>query len=462
MLSTRENKKKKNKSSASRLLFRQFVSIVGAIVGVFVLVTSVAAYVYVSNANTRFEDHVRAMAAVAAAYRVEAGEEEPEEDPEPLLADEDLIRHTTFILVGLDFVAGLADAIMVGVLNHDTFDLTLVSIPRDTYVQLSSGLVSEMQASGGFPPANGITRIGYVHSQGRPNGMRFLERAVEELLGFNIDFYAEVELAAFRDIVDAVGGVEMEIRPQGLFYSDPYQNLFINLPGGLQHLDGRAAEHLVRFRQYPLGDITRTEVQRDFMEALITQAFSREAIVSNAMDYLAIFLEYVNTNFGITDIPRYVRYAPRIGELTFSSFAMPHFLGTGGVQPNHPEIRTLVEGIFFEDWMAMYHVDAQPSDLAEKSLESDELVIMVLNGGSVSGLASRRAEELKDKGFANVGSGDFGFARRNYTRIIAHEEEDAQLVAEHFPQARIEKVDASNRAIIAAYNVVVVLGLNER
>ena len=452
--------KQKPAPSLGKLMFRKFITIVGASVGVFLLATSVMAYVYVSNANRAFEAFVSAMAAAEAYELVDMGLELQEEHIE-LLDEDDLIRHTTILFVGLDDVARLADAIMVAILNHDTFELSLLTVPRDTYIQMSTDLVREMQASGGFPPSTGVTRIGYVHSQGRAHGMRFMQRAVEDLLGFRMDFFVELDLEAFVAIVDTLGGVEMEIRPQGLFYSDPYQDLRIAIPGGLQFLDGEMAEGVVRFRQYPLGDITRNEVQRAFIEALITQAFSREAIVGNAMGYLTIFLEYVDTNFGITDVPRYIRYLPRIQDLTFSSHGMPIHLMPNGVQPNHPEIRTLVEGIFFEEWMATYHVDA-PSNDGSVDLSSDELSIMVLNGGSVSGLASRRADVLREAGFENVGAGDFSFARRNYTRIIAHDEAHAELVAQSFPLARRESVDASNRAIIAAYDVVVVLGLNER
>ena len=57
-----------------------------------------------------------------------------------------------------------------------------------------------------------------------------------------------------------------------LKYDDPAQDLHIDLQPGMQHLDGDKSEQLVRSRnQYAMADITRTEVQRDFLKAVITQ-----------------------------------------------------------------------------------------------------------------------------------------------------------------------------------------------
>ena len=54
-------------------------------------------------------------------------------------------------------------------------------------------------------------------------------------------------------------------------YSDPYQDLYIDLQKGMQHLDGDKSEQLVRFRRYKNGDIDRIKVQQDFLHALIEQ-----------------------------------------------------------------------------------------------------------------------------------------------------------------------------------------------
>jgi LCP family protein required for cell wall assembly len=74
----------------------------------------------------------------------------------------------------------------------------------------------------------------------------------------------EFTFDAFRETIDALGGVEFDV-PQNMNYDDPQQGLSIHLKKGYQLLDGDKAEQLVRFRNYPMGDIDRTKVQFDFL-----------------------------------------------------------------------------------------------------------------------------------------------------------------------------------------------------
>ena len=72
-------------------------------------------------------------------------------------------------------------------------------------------------------------------------------------------------------LVDAIGGVEFDV-PMRMYYTDPTQDLYIDLQPGLQTLDGEHAMQLVRFRKgYATQDLQRTEVQRDFLQALAKQ-----------------------------------------------------------------------------------------------------------------------------------------------------------------------------------------------
>ena len=78
-----------------------------------------------------------------------------------------------------------------------------------------------------------------------------------------------VNLEAFRETVDLVGGVEFDV-PQDMYYQDPTQNLHIDLKAGKQLLDGEKAMELVRFRKgYASQDIQRTKVQQEFLNDMI-------------------------------------------------------------------------------------------------------------------------------------------------------------------------------------------------
>ena len=96
-------------------------------------------------------------------------------------------------------------------------------------------------------------------------------RILSTALSIRIDGYLTLELDAFRKAVDAIGGVEMYL-PERLYYSDPAQKLYIDLPAGNQVLDGRKAEMLIRFRSgYSQGDLDRLDMQKRFLLAFFKQ-----------------------------------------------------------------------------------------------------------------------------------------------------------------------------------------------
>ena len=445
--------------SLKKRLTIKFIKIVSAIVGVSLVILVVATYGYLAHANSVFQDRLaRAEAAELAELeqlRAAGGDNTITlEHIVHVIEDEplDSVERTTFMILGLDEVASLPDAIVVGVFNHNTMEINLISIPRDTRVELSSATVREMQALGGFPPASGIMRINAVHTHGRREGPRFVQQALEELLGFNIDYYVTMDVAAFRAIVDAVGGVTMYV-PRAMFYNPYDQNLFINIPAGMQHLDGTMAEGLVRYRAtYRMGDLQRIEMQQVFMQELFSQVLARENVIGNAFEYLRIFIEYVNTDFGVTDIPRYVRYVTRLSPDNISTYTLP---GTtsGFFLPDPIQTRLMVEGLFW---------DGETDEEGRRIVSKEDIRIEIQNGGAVSGLAAQRREMLMDNGFVRVSAVDFEGIRQDQTRIISHNDVLANFVAQYLPGARIEPFSLQNRALLGNNDVVVVIGLRER
>ncbi len=162
----------------------------------------------------------------------------------------------TFLLVGTDKGDGNTDTIMV--VSYDTVNqnINIMSIPRDTMINESWD----------------IKKINSVYSR-TGGSIDALSNRVRKLIGFKPDFYVKVDLSMFVQLVDLVGGVEFDV-PQNMNYSDPYQDLYINLKKGVQTLDGDKAMQLVRFRRYAQGDIKRVEVQQNFMKALIKECLS--------------------------------------------------------------------------------------------------------------------------------------------------------------------------------------------
>ena len=181
------------------------------------------------------------------------------------------------LLIGRDRGGILTDTIMFVRIDNDNRDVNILSIPRDTYVD-------------GW-------KINAMNSMG---GIEETIECVEDIVGLNVDFYVSITTDVFKEIVDQLGGVRFYV-PQNMDYDDPYQNLHIHLTEGEHLLDGDKAEQLVRFRSYPQGDLQRTQVQRDFIQAAISQKKSLKYI--NKIDdiYKAI-ADDIETNLTVDDI----------------------------------------------------------------------------------------------------------------------------------------------------------------
>lgn len=190
----------------------------------------------------------------------------------------------TILIAGTDRDGYRTDTIMLLSVDKADHSLRLLSIPRDTHVDAPYSVPKINSACG--------------YAGGGKDGMEELMTQVSKLTGFMPDGYALVDLAAFVKIVDLMGGVDFKV-PMDMRYSDPSQNLDINLSAGEQHLDGAKAIQLVRFRSgYAMADITRTSVQRDFVKAAFTQWAKPKNIVKLPV-LMSILRQKVTTDLSV-------------------------------------------------------------------------------------------------------------------------------------------------------------------
>ncbi len=173
----------------------------------------------------------------------------------------DGIKEFNILLAGQDagFGGNRTDTIMVGHVSLKDKYANFISIPRDTRVRI---------------PGHGIDKINAAYAYG---GTDLLLKTVEGFLGADIDFYVVFRLDAAIKLIDAMGGVNIDVE-KNLYYRDRAQNLYINLKKGRQHLDGEKAVQYARFRHDQMGDIGRIERQQKLLNALARKATSYEII----------------------------------------------------------------------------------------------------------------------------------------------------------------------------------------
>ncbi|NLK87449.1 MAG: LCP family protein [Clostridiaceae bacterium] len=213
------------------------------------------------------------------------------------------------LLLGLDRDKTRCDAIML--LNFDPKSpaLNILSIARDTRVFTGRG----------------YRKINSFYSSGGAGGVA---REVSGITGLPVHYYVTADFKGFRKVIDTLGGVEFNV-PFRMNYDDPTQNLHIHLKKGVQVLNGKKAEQLVRYRKgnykgqgYTEGDIGRIRMQQDFMKALIDQKLKLRYL-SRADDIFAILADYVKTNITISDIARYASGASKLSSSSIKTFVLP-------------------------------------------------------------------------------------------------------------------------------------------
>ena len=172
---------------------------------------------------------------------------------------------STILIVGTDEGGYRTDTMMLFSVDREAGSMSLVSIPRDTLIYCEYSV----------PKINSA----YGWASGGEAGMEQLLMRVGEIIGFQPDGYVLVDLSVFEQLVDTMGGVTFNV-PVDMHYSDPSQNLTIDLSAGEQHLSGEQAMQVVRFRSgYAMQDLGRVETQRAFLSAAIKQWTSFKGLV---------------------------------------------------------------------------------------------------------------------------------------------------------------------------------------
>lgn len=216
----------------------------------------------------------------------------------------------TFMIIGMDKVAYNTDTIMVGRLDTKNGSVNIVSIPRDTYVNVRTKI---KKINSIYP---------YAVTRGE-NGTKNLRRGIEKIVGFPIDSYAFVDIKAAEKIVDVIGGVDFDV-PVDMKYDDPEQDLHIDIKKGQQHLDGENFVKVMRFRStYVEGDLQRISVQHDLLSALCSQLL-KAGNIKNIDDLLDIYDKYVETNLTKNNLYFYLQQFLLLDEDEISFLTMPN------------------------------------------------------------------------------------------------------------------------------------------
>jgi len=286
-----------------------------------------------------------------------------------------LDRRVNILLIGVDVTLNnrrqvvnmsRADTLMLVSVDPERSRISALSIPRDTRA---------------FIPGVGTTKINAAYAFGGP-GLTI--KTVEGLLNVPIHYYVKLGPQSFARIIDAIGGVEVDVE-KDMKYTDNWAGLRIDLKKGRQLLNGDQADQYIRFRHDAVGDIGRVERQQKVLMALFAKLKSPTTLLS-APTLLRAVAENTHTNLTMTDMITLGMFAVRLSGSDIRTATLPGTFGPLYWEPDQVRLAQTLTDLF-------YGVD--PKLLAATGIE-------VLNGSGIPGLARQTAQRLERLGFRIV------------------------------------------------------------
>lgn len=174
----------------------------------------------------------------------------------------DISGRINILVLGEDNVEGSrrSDTILVATLDIDNENVRVLSIPRDTRMNI---------------PGYGPQKVNHAYAYGKTELVR---ETVQRFLGVPISYYVKIDYDNFPKLVDLVGGVDIFVG-KAMNYIDKRGHLEINIPAGKQRMNGETALKYVRFRKDARGDIGRVHRQQQFMKAMLHRMYEPENLV---------------------------------------------------------------------------------------------------------------------------------------------------------------------------------------
>ena len=295
--------------------------------------------------------------------------------------------------------ASLTDSIMLLSVDTKKNSGMMLSIPRDLWVSI---------------PREGHSKINAAYTYG---GMDTLSGVVEDTLGLPVHYTALVNYTAFKELVDAIGGITITINskdPRGIYDSSLDWTsrrccALAKYPNGSVKLDGKQALNLARARGegagsygFPQADFTRTEHQRMMLMAIAEKAKSNSTLI-NPMKLSSMFDAIgnnVSTDLKIDEINSLYSYAKEIPLDEIDSYNINTLKGGDTTMlanyrtPNGQSALIPAAGVDnFEDIATQLQRIFNATPVTREAAKA-----VVLNGTETTGLARTHASRLSRKG----------------------------------------------------------------
>lgn len=326
----------------------------------------------------------------------------------------------------------LTDTLLLASIDPIQNEAALVSVPRDMYVQDARGYSTKINAvySNAKQARLSNGNDSSVDEQAAEDaGLSAVKQSVSDVLGVPVHYYVMVDFEGFKNAIDTVGGVTIDVKEP--LYDQSVAWLLGGNPlvadSGLQTMDGERALLYSRSRKGSArGDFDRTERQREVIVALQSKVLSLGTFSNpfKVVELLETFGSKVRTDLnGLEELKRLYEIAQNISSDRIASVGLadpPNILVTTD-NINGLSIVRPSAGLNQYDEIHSYI----RNNLRDSYLKSEDARIIILNGTTITGLATATSKELKSYGY-NVVSVD-NAPTSGYTNNILIDLTDGKL-----------------------------------
>lgn len=324
------------------------------------------------------------------------------------------------------------DTIMVLNYNPSTDKIKVVSVPRDTLVTNGGKnlKINAAYAVGGYPK---------------------IKSEVENLFGININYMVKVDYNAFVQIIDALGGVTMEIE-QNMIYDDDAQNLHINFKAGeTVKMNGQKAQEFFRWRKnndgsgLANGDLDRINNQQKFISKVVDKCKS-PFIIFRLPAILDAVADNVETNMPSLKV---LKYGLSFLAVDKDDICMVTATGT-------PKMINGQSYLVFDKNCnkGLVSSGTAKNSAGTSTISKSDLKIKILNATKINGLAGKLKDEMKSYGYSKIDTGNIELSDKskilsNNSNVISILKSDLSIKNSDKKQDKIEYKD---------YDVIIILG----
>ncbi|ADD02136.1 MULTISPECIES: LCP family protein [Thermoanaerobacter] len=346
------------------------------------------------------------------------------------------IQKINILVLGVDETSPTdpkrSDTMILLSYNPKTNKAYILSIPRDTMIKLDK---------------YGTQKINAAYPIGGP---QLAMDTVSQLIGEPVDYYVKIGYEGFKQLVDDLGGVEMNV-PVDMNYDDYAGNLHIHLKKGVQLLDGEKALQLVRFRHgYAEQDLERVKVQREFLLAMFEKAKNPSTLLK-IHRILKTINQYVETNIPPVTMLKYADYILKLDKENIKTATLP-----GTPQYVNGIAYYITDPQEIQEFIA--NLDSNVDDKTNEVAVNKNIKIEVLNGGGIPGAAAKTADLLKQQGYDVVKIGNVIGTTYNTTQIINRT--DNKEVVENLKKILKNAIVVEDTNANSNVDVTIILGTN--